>query len=272
MLLLVPLLLTACTTSQVRRGGTSVIPPNQDYAPTADEIPADIINIPDAVPQEEPRAKSGNAKTYTVFGETYAVMSDATGFRERGYASWYGKKFHGRKTASGERYDIYGMTAAHKTLPLPSYVKVTNLSNGKTVVVKVNDRGPFHSERIIDLSYTAAAKLGIIGHGTSMVEIEAITPGQNEVPTEEAPVIAEAKPVGRGGYLQVAAYADPINAVALREELKRNGIGPVEIRINENETPPINRIMVGPFSDEAAAEDTRRLLLQRSLKAQWISE
>lgn len=273
MLLLLASLLSACATSTVRRGhGPGVVPPNEDYAPTADEIPADIINIPDAVPQEEPRTKSGNPKTYTVFGQTYTVMSDATGFHERGYASWYGKKFHGRKTASGERYDIYGMTAAHKTLPLPSYVKVTNLSNSRTVVVRVNDRGPFHSERIIDLSYTAAAKLGIIGHGTSLVEIETITPGQKEAPPEEAPVVAEAKPIARSGYLQVATYADPINAVALREELQLHGIGPVEIRINDNENPPVHRIIVGPFSDETAAEDMRRLLMQRRLKAEWINE
>jgi rare lipoprotein A len=282
MLLLLASLLSACASSTVRRGHSpavvapnAVAPPNQDYAPAADEIPADIINTPDAVPQEEPRARSGNAKTYTVFGETYSVLENAEGFHQHGYASWYGKKFHGRKTASGERYDIYGMTAAHKTLPLPTYVRVTNLSNGKTVVVRVNDRGPFHSERIIDLSYTAAAKLGIIGHGTSMVDIETVTsapPQEAPPPMEEAPVVAQMNPIGRSGYLQVAAYTDAINAIALREELQQNSIGPVEIRISDSENPPIHHVMVGPFKDESAADETRRRLEQRSLSVEWINE
>lgn len=272
-LLLLALLLSACGHQAYRRGGPSVIPPNEDYAPSPEEIPENVAKTPDAVPQAEPPSKTGNAKTYTVFGESYTVMDNAAGFRQRGYASWYGKKFHGRKTASSERYDIYGMTAAHKTLPLPTYVRVTNLGNGKTAVVKVNDRGPFHSDRIIDLSYAAAAKLGIIGHGTAMVEIEALTPADNtSAPTETAQSNAELKPIGRNAYLQVAAYADPINAVALREELRQHGIGPVEIRINDAETSPVHRVVVGPFSDETVAQETLRRLSERSLHAEWIRD
>lgn len=272
LLVLVALLLSACGSQPYRRGGPSMVPPNQDYAPTSDEIPPEIEKTPDAVPQQEPRSTSGNPKTYTVFGESYTVMDSAAGFRQRGYASWYGKKFHGRKTASGERYDIYGMTAAHKNLPLPTYVRVTNLGNGKTTVVKVNDRGPFHSDRIIDLSYAAAAKLGIIGHGTAMVEIEAITSADDNLPPADSPETAAARPVARSGYLQVAAYVDPINAVALREELQQHGIGPVEIRINDDQSPPVHRVVVGPFSDEAAAGEILNRLSQRSLKAEWINE
>lgn len=271
-LILMAVLLSACSSQPHRHSGPSVVPPNEDYAPSANEIPEDVAQTPDAVPQEEPLSPNGNPKTYTVFGENYTVMNNAAGFRQRGYASWYGKKFHGRKTASGERYNIYGMTAAHKNLPLPTYVRVTNLDNGKTAVVKVNDRGPFHSDRIIDLSYAAAAKLDIISHGTAMVEIEAITGSETQPPPAVVPEPAEMRPVVRSGYLQVAAYSDPINAVALREELQQHDIGPVEIRISKDENPPVHRVVVGPFSDEAAANDVLKLLNQRSLKAEWIGE
>jgi rare lipoprotein A len=145
----------------------------------------DVSQVPDAVPRDEPRSKYGNPRKYTVFGKTYYTMASAAGYREKGIASWYGTKFHGRKTSSGEVYDMYAMTAAHKTLPLPTYVEVTNLSNGRRVIVKVNDRGPFHGNRIIDLSYSAATKLGIIANGTGMVEVRALTPGEPE------PVIAQ---------------------------------------------------------------------------------
>ena len=264
------LVLSACSSQPHRRGGPSMVPPNEDYAPTAGEIPEDVAQIPDAVPQQEPLSPSGNAKTYTVFGETYAVLNSAAGFRQRGYASWYGKKFHGRKTASGERYNIYGMTAAHKNLPLPSYVRVTNLDNGKTAVVKVNDRGPFHSDRIIDLSYAAAAKLDIVSHGTAMVEIEAITSTDSAPPPPEVPT-AEMRPVAHSGYLQIAAYADPINAVALREELQQHDISPVEIHVDDKD-PPMHRVVVGPFKDESEADEIIKRLSQRSLKAEWIGE
>jgi rare lipoprotein A len=137
--------------------------------------PPDIDKIADAVPRSEPRSRSGN-KPYQVFGVNYVPLADASGHRERGVASWYGKKFHGRRTSSGEPYDMYAMTAAHKTLPLPCYVRVRNLENGRSTVVRVNDRGPFLNNRIIDLSYAAANKLGIIGRGTGLVEIEVVGP------------------------------------------------------------------------------------------------
>lgn len=140
------------------------------------EDPPDVSSVPDAVPQVEPLAPSGNRPTYEVWGETYHVMSDATGYVDQGKASWYGKKFHGYATASGEIYDMYEMTAAHRSLPLPTYARVTNLANGNTVIVKVNDRGPFHGNRLIDLSYAAAAQLGILRNGTGRVRVEAIDP------------------------------------------------------------------------------------------------
>ena len=151
----------------------------QDSAPSRSDIPEDVANTPDAVPKIEPRSRSGNPDEYEAFGVVYHVLDDSSGFTERGRASWYGKKFHGKKTASGEPYDMFAMTAAHKTLPIPSYVRVTNLENGKTCVVRVNDRGPFHSKRIIDLSYAAAARIGITTSGHAEVEIRAVQPGDD---------------------------------------------------------------------------------------------
>lgn len=148
--------------------------------PAADGPPVDyqpVKNLPaDAVPRQEPLSKYGNPPSYVVFGKTYHTLTSSQGFVQRGIASWYGKKFHGRRTSSGEPYDMYGMTAAHTQLPLPTYVQVTNLKNGKQVVLRVNDRGPFHGNRVIDLSYTAAMKLDIVKQGTGLVEVRALDP------------------------------------------------------------------------------------------------
>jgi rare lipoprotein A len=138
--------------------------------------PPDVGRIPDAVPRYEPRSALGNPPFYDVDGRRYFVLGSSAGYVERGVASWYGSEFHGLRTATGEPYDMFAMTAAHKTLPLPCYARVTNLSNGRSVVVRINDRGPFVSNRIIDLSYAAAAKLGMIGPGTAFVQVETLTP------------------------------------------------------------------------------------------------
>ena len=143
-------------------GGVSTKSASQDAAPARK---VDVSKIPNAVPRHEPKSRYGNPASYVVFGKRYHVMNSSQGFVERGIASCYGTKFHGRRTSSGETYDMYAMTAAHKNLPLPTYVQVTNLKNGKSVVVKVNDRGPFHENRIIDLSYVAAIKLDIVRNG-----------------------------------------------------------------------------------------------------------
>jgi len=142
---------------------------------TGDKVP-EPFDTADAVPEVEPKSKYGNPKSYVVFGRRYYTKASSKGHVERGLASWYGKKFHGRKTSNGERYNMYAMTAAHKSLPLPTYVRVTNLANGRSTVVRVNDRGPFHGNRIIDLSYSAARKLGMAAKGVEMVEIMAIDP------------------------------------------------------------------------------------------------
>ena len=139
--------------------------------------PSNLASIPDAQPRNEPLHKFAN-RPYEVFGKRYVPLASVQAFTQRGVASWYGKKFHGQKTSSGETYDMYKMTAAHPTLPIPSYVRVTHVGNGRSVVVRVNDRGPFHGGRIIDLSYVAAYKLGYIGAGSAQVQVEAIVPAQ----------------------------------------------------------------------------------------------
>ncbi|QHS10521.1 septal ring lytic transglycosylase RlpA family protein [Sinimarinibacterium sp. NLF-5-8] len=228
-----------------------------DEAPDHREVPADILNVPDAVPRAEPRSRGGNAPSYSVFGKTYRVLSDARGYRNSGMASWYGKKFHGSATANGETYDMYQMTAAHKTLPLPSFVRVTRTDTGKSVIVRVNDRGPFHPGRIIDLSYAAAAKLDMLGVGSAPVEVVALDPVEPIAPSEQ--------------WLQVAAYADPINAVVMREQLLARGHAGAQILIDdENGGDPLHRVVLGPFIDEQKALATDQKLRTEGYVARWM--
>ena len=220
--------------------------PDQDHAPAK---PKDVSGVPDAVPRKAPRSRYGNPSSYTVLGKTYRVMDDATGFRQRGLASWYGMKFHGRRTSSGEPYDIYAMTAAHKTLPLPTWVRVTNLDNGKSVVVKVNDRGPFHEGRIIDLSYAAAARLGVLAKGTAPVEIVALTtPGK--APFHEAAERKKPSTRGKGDYLQAGAFSSLANARSLQRRLMRIQDQPVEIRHDGG----LHKVVLGPVTDARQRE------------------
>jgi peptidoglycan lytic transglycosylase len=170
--LVLVLLVTACGSSPQRGGGYY-----KDDGPGANP-PANLASIPDAVPRSEPLHKYAN-RPYEVLGKKYVPLASVRPFTQRGVASWYGKKFHGQKTSSGETYDMYKMTAAHPTLPIPSYARVTNLSNGRSVVVRINDRGPFHNSRIIDLSYAAAYRLGYIGVGSTQVQIDAVVPAQS---------------------------------------------------------------------------------------------
>ena len=194
------LLLAACGSAPQRKATTPATPGSGGYlagdGPGAD-IPANLDAIPDAVPKSEPLHRYAN-RSYIALGKTYTPLTAVGNFKERGIASWYGKKFNGEKTSSGETYDMYAMTAAHPTLPLPSYARVTNLANHKSVIVRVNDRGPFLNDRVIDLSYTAAYKLGIISDGSAEVEVESLNPdvsintiAANSVqsqPLESAPV------------------------------------------------------------------------------------
>jgi rare lipoprotein A len=249
-----------------------------------DSAPSGSVSIPDLpgdpVPRPEPRSRYGNGPLYEVLGETYRVMDSSSGYQERGVASWYGKKFHGRLTSNREPYDMYAMTAAHKTLPLPTYVKVRNLRNDKTIIVRVNDRGPFVHNRIIDLSYAAALRLDMVRDGTSLVEVTAISfedlpPGDRPVrivePAEptartsaasvtpipspdgaQSPPTTESRPASpitqeHEIFVQVGAFGDRANAERRRAALLSGGIGGAFIFADEAATPPMYRVRIGPI-------------------------
>jgi len=227
-----------------------------------DRIPVDVSSIPDAVPRQEPLSARGNS-AYSVYGVRYQPLNTAQGYRERGIASWYGKKFHGRRTSSGEPYDMYSMTAAHKTLPLPSYVRVRNLRNGRSVVVRVNDRGPFLHNRVIDLSYAAAARLGIIGTGTGLVEVEGITAESPSTVTANAPAAislispAQASTSPRL-YLQAGAFANRDNAEALRNRLVKANLTPVHVAPAQVDGQALFRVRLGPLDSVDASDQLAR--------------
>jgi len=219
-------------------------PVKTDRAPSR---PPDVSRVPDAVPRHEPRSNRGNPDSYEVFGRRYYVMESGRGHVERGVASWYGEKFHGRLTSSGEPYDMYIMTAAHKTLPLPSYARVTNLANGRSVVVKINDRGPFVDNRIVDLSYAAAARLDMLRSGTAMVELQVVEPGGAARSPTPGPAPSTAPPEAAGQvYVQVGAFGEDRNARNLAERLRRQGVEDVVVR--EDRSAGIYRVRVGPVS------------------------
>lgn len=208
--------------------------------PPPSPIPAEIENIPDPVPRSEPKSARGNPPFYSVLGKRYYVLDSAEGYSERGVASWYGPGFHAASTSNGERYDMYAMTAAHKTLPLPSYVQVTNLKNGKHVIVRVNDRGPFKEGRIIDLSYTAAAKLDMIKAGTVFVEVRALTPMQKASPPAAPPATSDL-------YVQAGAFGNEANATRLLGQLRAKGVKNAFVRADQVEGKTLYRVRVGPI-------------------------
>lgn len=217
---------------------------------------------PDAIPRSEPPSRYGNPASYEVFGKRYYTLKTSAGFRERGVASWYGKKFHGRRTSSGETYDMYQMTAAHKALPLPSYVRVTNLENGRSAVLKVNDRGPFHDNRVIDLSYSAALKLDMIKKGTAFVEIVAVDGARGD-PAPQAPVLVDAQPQAAptppqseraGVFIQVGAFRERANAERLSARVKNLVDDPVLVRESHESGQAIYRVHVGPIVSVVSAD------------------
>ena len=227
------------------------------------DAPANLDATPDAVPKAEPLHRYAN-RQYVALGKTYDPLVTLGNFKERGIASWYGKKFHGMRTSSGEVYDMYGMTAAHPTLPIPSYARVTNLSNNKSVVVRINDRGPFLHDRIIDLSYTAAYKLGIVGNGSSEVEVESIAADTAVVaPLAVAepikseplpPVTAPASTAAGNTYLQLGAFKSQPGAESFLSRMRAefNGSGK---QVSLYEKDGLTRVHLGPYAgaDEAKA-------------------
>jgi len=229
-----------------------------DHGPAS---PVDVSHVPDAVPKVEPRSRGGNKSPYVVLGKTYYVMKDANGYREEGGASWYGKKFHGHLTSNGEVYDMYEMTAAHKSLPIPSYVKVTNLANNRQVIVRVNDRGPFHKGRIIDLSYAAASKLGMLSHGTARVRVEAINP-RSWQSSQSVRALGKSTMVNQGRYLQVGAYSARASAERVAQEVER--LTGAKARIGETQSSGrvLYRVLLVADASEAKVEKWVGLLAQ----------
>jgi len=228
------LLLTACTTGVITDSGPSVS--------------IDVSGIPNATPRNEALSRGGNPSSYVVFGKRYFVLQSAEGFNERGVASWYGNKFHGNKTSNGEIYDMYAMTAAHKSLPLPSYVKVTNLDNKRSIVVRVNDRGPFHQGRIIDLSYVAASKLGIHKVGTAPVEIVAIKAG------EQHPTLTGSQR-GESVAVQIGAFSTRGNAENLKNKLVKLVTADVRVSEVSSQGKRLFRVRLGPFENVTTARN-----------------
>jgi len=260
--LLVLPLLWSCSSSPV-------LDTSGDGAP---DRSVDVSAIPNAVPRVEPRSRYGNPATYSVGGHVYHVRQSSRGYVARGIASWYGTKFHGRLTSSGERYDMYAMTAAHRTLPLPTYARVTNLDNGRSVIVKINDRGPFVKNRLIDLSYAAALKLGVVGSGTAPVEVRAIDPRHPDTVVAEQPAprpVATTQSVADHAarlYLQVGAFLSRLNAERLRNRLSQEmARANVEIQQGFSNQQTVYRVRIGPLVSVGDADRMAEDLARRGM-------
>jgi rare lipoprotein A len=268
----VSLLLSGCSLTRTQPAKPTASIPSGSRVPPP---PPDVLDIPDAVPRAEPRGTRGNPVSYEVFGKRYYVMPSSEGWVERGTASWYGPGFHAASTSLGEPYDMYAMTAAHKTLPIPAYAEVTNLRNGKKVVVRINDRGPFVGDRIIDLSYTAAAKLDMLLQGTAPVEVRVISTnaaGANagsalpppSVPAPVAPAVVTPPPVTvvnapatpppgvKAMYIQAGVFSDHENARRRVELLLAAGLELASLDEIPRSDRALHRVRVGPF---ASAEE-----------------
>ena len=220
----------------------------------------DHSSIPGPVPRAEPRSRYGNPRSYVVNGKQYFTLRSSRGFVQRGIASWYGTKFHGRRTSSGETYDMHKMTAAHKTLPLPTYVLVRSLATGQQIVVRVNDRGPFHGGRIIDLSYAAATKLGIARRGTGPVEVRALEPGTK---VRSAAGTRRPEPARSGPtrlFVQAGAFKAAANATKLRTRLATVSSLPVRVRRAISNGKVMYRVWLGPVSSVEEADQLSDVL------------
>jgi len=262
--------------------GCSHTPPQSTLRGSQGPDPARAAQVGNAVPKYEPRSKYGNPNSYIVLGQRYFVRPSAEGYIARGTASWYGPNFHGKLTSNREEYDMYAMTAAHKDLPLPTYARVTNLENGHSVVVRINDRGPFHGDRIIDLSYAAAMKLDMVANGTAQVEVQAITPelvaprpaySSADFSRRAAQVGSEALRVAQvepakvsaqpahlpappeeqleALYLQLGAFSARANAEQLRAKLMLDSARPEQVIIHQSSgaNGPLYRVRIGPLAN-----------------------
>lgn len=225
----------------------------QDSGPSRS---VDVSHIKNAVPRYEPITKAGNSSPYVVLGKTYNVdFNVKKGFSQKGKASWYGKKFHGNKTANGEIYNMYAMTAAHKTLPIPSYVKVTHLKNRRSVVVRVNDRGPFHGNRIIDLSYAAAKKLGIHEAGTGNVRVDVVTP--------QKPPLKNHSSVVKSDFLQIGAFRWHSGALELQKRISK--LTSHKVIVSAPDKNKFYKVLIGPIHDRVELESLKKRLSLKKL-------
>ncbi|MDR6983354.1 rare lipoprotein A [Rheinheimera pacifica] len=248
--LCVLVLLSACSSKRSSTPTTTEPEPNAGrYQQKKDSIPTrlpTLLEMTDPVPQAEPLSRGGN-RPYSLFGQHYTPLIQSTDHREVGIASWYGNKFHGHLTSNGETYNMFAMTAAHKTLPLPSYVKVTNLDNNQSAVVRVNDRGPFHSDRVIDLSYSAAHKIGMLQRGTARVQLELL---QSPAMYAQATVSGTAVAQTNSCFIQVLASSDSNRLSQLQQKLQREQALPSEIQPGSG----IFRLLVGPTASKQQAQ------------------
>ena len=305
------MLLAGCAgggASTAQREGTAAVPAagtesGERYAMSGDAYPVDppdVSQIPDAVPRVEAPSRGGNRAVYEVWGKSYRVLPDARGYTQQGTASWYGEKFHGYATSNGEIYDMYKMTAAHRSLPLPTYARVTSLDNGESVIVRVNDRGPFHSDREIDLSYAAAARLDILERGTGRVMVEAIDPeawlaknsgaeaNRQEVAAVQAPVDAtpsaataapaetsvpasassSVAPESRQEpiFLQIAALGSADSAQALKTRLEDELSHPIRVA----DAAGMYRVQIGPLAHAGQVEPVRDELRRAGFEQAFI--
>lgn len=274
-ILVLTVMLVGCSTSPPSRYSIK-----QDVAP---DVELDVSKLPDPVPTYEPKSRGGNKSPYEVWGKTYHVLPTAEGYQERGGASWYGAKFHGHKTSNGETYNMYEMSAAHKSLPLPSYAKVTNLDNGRSVIVRVNDRGPFHEGRIIDLSYAAAKKLGYYSSGTANVEVEAIViaPDAHIKPVLAATSVpvtlkeSKKKPLasGYGYFIQVGAFSTEQAAEQLKSRVDtvfESSKNKVFVTSSKDTAKVFHRVRMGPYYDLQKTEALLKQLNASKLGAPMI--
>jgi len=271
---LLGLLLAACSATPPRPSPS----PSPTPAPSVPERstppppPANLDAIADPVPRAEPRSTRGNPVSYEVFGKRYFLLPTSEGYKERGVASWYGPDFHARPTSSGEPYDMYAMTAAHKTLPIPCYARVTNLANGRSIVVRINDRGPFVDNRIIDLSYTAAHKLDMTRAGTTFVEVEVITPGSlPEAARGIAPPATPTLAQQPGLFLQAGAFSVADNANQLAARLRTAGIASVVVRPPEANVS-LYRVRIGPVADVASFDVLAAQLARLGIATLLVTE
>jgi peptidoglycan lytic transglycosylase len=236
--------LVACTRTPTEPEAPPQEATSGPYSILNDAAPVKVISpeeVEDAIPRADPILSAGNKSPYTVNGVSYEILEDASQYKVRGIASWYGTKFHGHKTSNGELYDLYQPSAAHKTLPIPSYARVTNLANGRSIVVRVNDRGPFHADRIIDLSYAAAVKLGYMEHGTAEVEVEVL----------KIAGVDDRRGTTNGSYryLQVGAFGAEESAQRMQTELSAALTSPVFVSPVQSGENLLYRVRVGPVAD-----------------------